>query len=94
MSDVTLIAAAAARQHVTVAGKIVSVTVNPKDAPPALTARVEDSSGSIDAVFIGRRGIPGVEPGRSVKIAGRVYNDGHGPRIFNPSYELLNGATG
>ena len=92
-SDVTRIADAAVRQHVTVAGKIISVTVNPKNAPPALTARVEDSSGSIDAVFVGRRGIAGIEPGRAVTVTGRVYDDGHGPCIFNPSYELLNGTS-
>ena len=76
------------RTMVTVRGRIVSIHVEPADAAPSLTARVQDATGRIEAVFMGRRSIPGIEPGQHVVLAGRVAATGAMPRLFNPRYEL------
>ncbi len=72
-----------------VQGRIISVSIEPADASPTLTARVEDPTGVIDAVFLGRREIPGLEPGQTVRLTGRVASTESVPRFFNPRYELV-----
>lgn len=78
-----------ARSVARVRGRIVAIHVEPAGAAPRLTARVEDGTGRIDAVFIGRRGIDGIEPGSIVVLEGRVCIGEPVPRIYNPRYELL-----
>jgi hypothetical protein len=39
-------------------------------------------------VWLGRRQIPGIEPGRALVAAGRVTRDNDQSVIFNPRYEL------
>ena len=69
-------------------GTIDSIRIEPHDAAPALTASISDGTGAIDAVFMGRREIPGIEPGRVVTIRGRVAQGEGGLHLFNPWYEL------
>jgi len=82
------IADATPGEIVRVHGTIGYIVVEPGDAPPALTATVADDTGEIDAVFMGRRAIAGIEPGRAVTIQGRVAHDDGRAHIFNPWYEL------
>lgn len=77
-----------ARQQARVAGRITFIEVSPADAPARLVARVSDDSGSIDVVFLGRRTIPGIEPGALVSVTGRVALDKGALVMFNPAYEL------
>ncbi len=70
-------------------GRIVSIEVEPLDAPPQLTVRIQDSWGRLDAIFMGRRSIPGIEPGAVVAVEGRVCESESIPRLFNPKYELV-----
>jgi RecG-like helicase len=86
------IESAAPRSYAQVAGRIVWVQVEPSDAPPQLTARVEDATGRIDAVFMGRRTIPGIEPGREVVLEGRVSDAQVIATMFNPRYTLVSKA--
>ncbi|WP_430869096.1 OB-fold nucleic acid binding domain-containing protein [Demequina aurantiaca] len=81
-----------ARTYARVEGRIVWVQVEPSDAQPRLTARIEDPSGRMDAVFQGRRVIPGIEPGRRVVLEGRVCEALAVPLMYNPRYELGAGA--
>jgi hypothetical protein len=77
------------RRRATVCGTLRSVTLRPRAGVPALEAEMFDGSGSLSVVWLGRRAIPGVEPGRRVRVHGMV-TDAHGHRvIFNPRYELL-----
>jgi hypothetical protein len=76
------------RQLATVAGKLRTVTLRPRAGVPALVAELYDGSGSISLIWLGRRQIPGIEPGRSLVCYGRVTSDGEQPLIFNPRYEL------
>ena len=76
------------RTRVTVAGTLRNVTVRPRAGVPALEAEIYDGSGSVVLTFLGRRRIPGIEPGRSVIAHGLVTeNNGH-RMIYNPRYEL------
>ena len=76
------------RDVVTVEGRIIAITVEPKDAAPRLTARIDDGTGRLDAVFMGRRAIAGIEPGARVCVAGRVCAAEAAPRLYNPRFEI------
>jgi hypothetical protein len=76
------------REQVRVAGTLRTVTLRPRAGVPALVAELYDGSGSINLVWLGRRQIPGIEPGRSLIASGRVTRDHEKPVIFNPRYEL------
>jgi len=77
------------RDSVCVAGTIRSVTQKSRAGSPSLEAEVYDGSGSVVAVFLGRRRIPGIEAGRSIVIRGRLTTQDHKPTVFNPRYELM-----
>ena len=76
------------REMVRVAGTLRTVTLRPRAGVPALVAELYDGSGTLNLVWLGRRQIPGIEPGRAVIASGRVTRDHDQPVIFNPRYEL------
>lgn len=76
------------REVVTVAGTLRTVTLRPRAGVPALVAELYDGSGSLSLVWLGRRQIRGIEPGRAIVCTGRVTLGGEQPVIFNPRYEL------
>jgi hypothetical protein len=71
-----------------VSGTIRALTLRPVGGVPALEAELYDGSGTIRVVWLGRRRIHGIDPGRSLSVRGRVTYRGGEPIIFNPSYEL------
>ncbi len=75
-------------ERVTVAGTLRTVTLRPHGGVPALEAELYDGSATVQLVWLGRRRIAGISPGRSVVVHGRVTDQRRGPTIFNPSYEL------
>ncbi len=77
-----------ARERVAVTGTLRTVTLRPRAGVPALVAELYDGSGSISLVWLGRRQIPGIDPGRRLTCYGRVAYDNDQPVIFNPRYEL------
>jgi len=83
------IADALPRATVRVTGRVVAVRIEPKDAPPSFGVQLDDGTGRLDAVFMGRRAIPGIEPGAVVELEGTVCATRALPRMFNPRYELL-----
>ena len=84
------IAAATAgdREQVVLSGVIRSVVLRPRQGVPALEAELYDGSASVDLVWLGRRRIAGIEPGRRARIEGLVCQIDGRPTIFNPRYEL------
>ncbi|MHB1613294.1 MAG: APC family permease [Actinomycetes bacterium] len=77
------------RQRVQIEGQVRTVRVAPVSGAPALELEVFDDTGGMSVLFYGRRSIPGIEPGRRVRIRGRVGAfDGH-LAVANPTYELL-----
>ena len=45
--------------------------------------------GQVVAVFLGRRKIAGLSPGRKVAVQGVIGSDGKRAIVFNPIYEIL-----
>jgi RecG-like helicase len=74
--------------QVEVVGSIRSVSVAPSTKSPALEIQLYDGSGVISVVWMGRRTIPGIVAGRTVKVCGRLTCNTDRPIIFNPRYEL------
>ncbi len=76
-------------RQVCVAGRLRSVRFNPRTNLPTLEAELYDGTGTVNLIWLGRRRIPGIEPGRSLKVRGRICEQGTREVIFNPWYELL-----
>jgi len=72
-----------------VAGEIESVRVVPRASADAIEATISDGSGLATIVFLGRRRIPGVSPGRRILVEGVPARAGMRTLIYNPSYTLL-----
>ncbi|MFI9273866.1 OB-fold nucleic acid binding domain-containing protein [Kitasatospora sp. NPDC052896] len=84
----TPIASCGDRQEVTVAGTLRTVTLRPRAGVPALEAELFDGTEALDVVWLGRRSIAGIEPGRRLVASGRI-SHARGRRVlFNPRYEL------
>lgn len=76
------------RERVSLQGTLRTVTLRPRGGVPALEAEMYDGSGTITLVWLGRRRITGVEPGRAIKVSGRIGIHERKPIMFNPRYEL------
>ncbi len=76
------------RSHVRLHGTINTVTLRPRGGVPALEAELYDGSGTVTVIWLGRRRIVGVEPGRSVLVEGTVSEQKGHRVLFNPRYEL------
>lgn len=74
---------------VQVVGRLRAVVYTPSETVPTLEAELFDGSDSIDLVWLGRRRIAGLEPGRRVVARGRVGVHNGRKAIYNPWYELL-----
>jgi len=75
-------------QESTVSGVLRSVTLRPRENVPAVEADLYDGSGQVRLVWLGRRQILGITPGRSIVVTGRITRNEAEPTIFNPRYEL------
>ncbi len=71
-----------------VTGRVRSVVYTPRENVPTFTAELFDGSASIDLVWLGRRRIVGVEPGRMLFVRGRVGEHDGRLAVYNPVYEL------
>jgi len=76
------------RQIVSVTGTLRTVTLRPRAGVPALEAELFDGSAALDVVWLGRRSIAGIEPGRMIIASGRISMNRGRPVLFNPKYEL------
>ncbi|CAM5779770.1 OB-fold nucleic acid binding domain-containing protein [Cellulomonas persica] len=76
------------RRRAKVSGILRSVTFRPREGVPALEAELYDGSGSLTLVWLGRREIAGITPGRRLTADGMVCMVEGRRTIFNPRYEL------
>ncbi|MGW1074921.1 OB-fold nucleic acid binding domain-containing protein [Streptomyces sp. NPDC002537] len=76
------------RQIVKVTGTLRTVTLRPRAGVPALEAELFDGSAALDVVWLGRRSIVGIEPGRKLIASGRISMSRGRRVLFNPKYEL------
>ena len=72
-------------------GSVREIAPGERGAPVEFSAELFDGSGSVRLIWLGQRRIPGIEPGRSLKIHGRVTERAGERAIFNPWYELQHG---
>lgn len=87
-SGATPCALARDRGEVCVAGRLRSVQFTPRTNLPTLEAELWDGSGAVMLVWLGRRRIAGIEPGRTLVVRGRVSIQDGTKVIYNPFYEL------
>jgi hypothetical protein len=86
---VTPIDAVELRRPVRIAGEVRSMRIVPRAGADALELYVNDGRGSLTAVFLGRRRILGVSPGRRLLLEGVVSGEGRRHIMYNPVYRLL-----
>lgn len=84
-----LIADCADRTPVRLRGTLKTVTLRPRGGVPALEAELFDGSDSLMLVWLGRREIAAIAPGRSLEVHGRIGRHGRDRVIYNPRYTLL-----
>jgi hypothetical protein len=77
------------RQRVQLTGTVSTVTITPRAGHPALEVELRDGSGAVTLVWLGRRQIPGIDPGRTLKVWGRISCHEGKRLIYNPRYELM-----
>jgi hypothetical protein len=75
-------------QFVTVTGRLRSVVYTPRTNLPTLEADLYDGSDVVTLVWLGRRRIAGIEPGRTLTARGRIAVRDDRKVIYNPYYEL------
>ena len=73
----------------TVYGVLKSVSLRPRAGVPAVEADLFDGSGHLKVVFLGRRSIAGIEPGRRITATGRINSHDGVAMMYNPRYQLL-----
>lgn len=77
------------RRPIRVGGEISRVVIAPRQGIPTLEVMISDGTGTVTAVFSGRRSIIGIEHGRAVIFEGVVVPGRDGRVIFNPAYTLI-----
>ncbi len=77
------------RQPVRLAGEVRSVRIVPRAGADAVEATISDGRGYVTAVFLGRRKIAGISPGRRIRLEGVVSRSDGAQLVFNPVYTLV-----
>jgi hypothetical protein len=77
------------RHRARVCGRVKAVRVQPLAGVPTLECTVFDESGGLAVVFLGRREIPGIQPGTKLAAEGMVTEHQGRLAILNPDYQLL-----
>jgi hypothetical protein len=75
-------------QVVSVSGRLRTVVYTPRTNLPTLEADLYDGSDVVTLVWLGRRHIAGIEPGRALTARGRLAVRDDRKVIYNPYYEL------
>jgi len=76
------------REVVDVAGILRTVTLRPRGPSLTMEADLWDGTGNVTLVWLGRRDIKGIRPGRRIVVRGRVARIRGERTIYNPQYEL------
>ncbi len=83
------IAEAPDRDFVELQGQLRTVTLRPRGGVPALEADLYDGTAVLTLVWLGRRQIAGIDPGREIRVSGRIGRHEGTRVLYNPRYELL-----
>ena len=87
--DGVSIADAPDRELIRLQGQLRTVTLRPRGGVPALEADLYDGTGILTLVWLGRRRIAGIGPGREIRVSGRIGRHEGNRVLYNPRYELL-----
>jgi hypothetical protein len=77
------------RQRATVQGRVRSLTLPTTTSVTALVVEIADTSGPAQLVFVGRKAVPGIRCGVTLRARGRVSIKGGHPIVYNPAYEIV-----
>lgn len=88
-TEAVLIAACQPGQRVALVGRLRCVDLQPASERPTLTAELFDGTDPIKLIWIGRRAIRGIDPGRTIKVRGRIALLDGDKVMYNPDYQLL-----
>jgi hypothetical protein len=80
------IAHARSRERVDFIGEITSTAVTEQPHAPWFEAELDDGTGQVILVWMGRHGVPGVKAGRRLRVQGRLAPDRGRLVVFNPRY--------
>ena len=75
-------------EPVCVAGTVRAVVLRPRAGVPTLEAELYDGTGTVTLIWLGRRRIGGIDPGRNLVARGRMTHHDGRPAIYNPAYDL------
>ena len=87
--DITSICDVRLREPARLGGEVQGLRVVPRSGSSSLEVTVTDGSGRAVGVFLGRRSLPGVTPGRGVVLEGVPRKEGGRCVLLNPAYTLL-----
>lgn len=77
------------RQAVRVTGRVRSIRVQPRADVPSFECVLDDGTGGLSVVFLGRRQVPGIRLGTRLAVDGRIGAHHGRLAILNPGYEIL-----
>jgi RecG-like helicase len=76
------------RSKVKLAGVVRRITVRPLEGSESLEALLDDGTGEITVVWMGRRSIPGLNLGTRIVVDGLLAEKRSEKRLVNPVFEL------
>lgn len=76
------------RCHGNLHGTLGNVSVRTTDGVSSLEAQLDDGTDAVTLIWLGRREIEGISPGRCITVHGRVGRRGGERVLYNPRYEL------
>jgi amino acid transporter len=77
------------RHRAKVAGRVRAVSVKPWSGVPTFECTLVDGSGALTIAFLGRRDVPGIEPGAKIVVEGAVGSYRGQLAVLNPLWEFL-----
>lgn len=76
------------RERVHLRGTVQAITLSPEFDKGGLDVELDDGTGRITLVWMGRRLIPGIDVGRRIDVWGTLTISEGRRVIFNPAYQL------
>ncbi len=77
------------RTEVTLVGQISVLVFTPAGSGRGLEAELDDGTGVVRLVWLGRPSVTGIVAGRRLRVTGRLTLSDGRRTIFNPRYQLL-----
>ena len=77
------------RRRATIKGTIYSVILRPRSGVLALEIEIEDGTGRVRCIWLGRRTIHGLTAGRDIVVTALFTRDKQTWVGFNPMYQLM-----